>query len=174
MTPSASIVAVAATTENVLDGNGRRLTIRRLTALDRLRLFKAAGPALAQNQPWLGMALIACSVAAIDNVPIPSPSNELQIEAMIGRLGDTGARGDCAGAGAICGNHYSRDGRHGGKLSRHPDLIDCLYLVRNGVPFDVAFSLPTDERMAFVVALGSLDGRTFDWRTLRCVVESDR
>jgi hypothetical protein len=90
MTPSASIVAVAAATENVIDGNGRRLTIRRLTALDRLRLFKAAGPALAQNQPWLGMALIACSVAAIDDVPIPSPSNELQIEAMIGRLGDTG------------------------------------------------------------------------------------
>jgi hypothetical protein len=90
MSPSASIVAAAATTENVIDGNGRRLTIRRLTALDRLRLFKAAGPLLAQNQPWLGMALIACSVAAIDDVPVPSPSNELQIEAMIGRLGDTG------------------------------------------------------------------------------------
>ncbi len=173
MTPSASIVAVAAATENVIDGNGRRLTIRRLTALDRLRLFKAAGPALAQNQPWLGMALIACSVAAIDNVPIPSPSNELQIEAMIGRLGDTGVAA-IAQVLEQSAEPYSRDGRHGGKLSRHPDLIDCLYLVRNGVPFDVAFSLPTDERMAFVVALGSLDGRTFDWRTLRWVVESDR
>jgi hypothetical protein len=42
------------------------------------------------------------------------------------------------------------------------------------VPFDVAFSLPADERMAFVVALGSLDGGTFDWRTLRWMVESDR
>ena len=38
------------------------------------------------------------------------------------------------------------------------ELIDCLYLVRNGVPFDIAFSLPPDERLAFVVALGSLDG----------------
>jgi hypothetical protein len=63
----------------------------------------------------------------------------------------------------MCG----RAGGQRGKLSRHPDLIDCLYLVRNGVPFDVAFSLPTDERMAFIVALGSLDGRVFDWRTLR-------
>ena len=45
---------------------------------------------LAQNQPWLGMALIACSVTAIDDVPIPPPVNELQIEAIIGRLGDTG------------------------------------------------------------------------------------
>ena len=45
---------------------------------------------LAQNQPWLGMALIASSVAAIDDVPVPPPSNELQIEAMVGRLGDAG------------------------------------------------------------------------------------
>jgi hypothetical protein len=35
------------------------------------------------------------------------------------------------------------------------------------VPFDVAFSLPVDERMAFIVALGSLDGREFDWHRLR-------
>ena len=50
-------------TQSVTDSDGRRLTLRRLTALDRLRLFKAAGPVLAQNQPWLGMALLACSVA---------------------------------------------------------------------------------------------------------------
>jgi hypothetical protein len=90
MTPSASIMAASAMTETVLDGEGRQLTIRRLTALDRLRLFKAAGPLLAQNQPWLGMALIASSVLAIDDVPVPPPSNEVQIEAMIARLGDAG------------------------------------------------------------------------------------
>jgi hypothetical protein len=90
MTPTASIVAAAAITENVTDSDGRRLTVRRLTALDRLRLFKAAGPLLAQNQPWLGMALIAYSVAAIDDVPFPPPCHESQIEAMIGRLGDVG------------------------------------------------------------------------------------
>lgn len=35
------------------------------------------------------------------------------------------------------------------------------------MPFDVAFSLPEDERRAFVVALGTLDGREFDWASLR-------
>jgi len=35
------------------------------------------------------------------------------------------------------------------------------------VPFDIAFSLPVDERIAFVVALGTLEGWEFDWRTLR-------
>jgi len=69
MTPTATIIASAAATEIVIDADGRRLTIRRLSALDRLRLFKAAGPMLAHNQPWLGMALIASSVAAIDDLP---------------------------------------------------------------------------------------------------------
>jgi hypothetical protein len=90
MTPSSSIMTSAAATETVTDDDGRRLTIRRLTALDRLRLFKAAGPILAQNQPWLGMALIASSVDAIDEVPVPTPANETQIEAMVARLGDSG------------------------------------------------------------------------------------
>lgn len=31
------------------------------------------------------------------------------------------------------------------------------------MPFDVAFSLPDDERLAYVVALGTLEGREFDW-----------
>jgi hypothetical protein len=35
------------------------------------------------------------------------------------------------------------------------------------VPFDIAFSLPPDERLAFVVALGSLDGGIFDWAAMR-------
>jgi hypothetical protein len=34
------------------------------------------------------------------------------------------------------------------------------------VPFDVAFSLSPDERLAWVVALGQLDGREFDFSTL--------
>jgi hypothetical protein len=34
------------------------------------------------------------------------------------------------------------------------------------VPFDVAFTLPPDDRLAFVVALGTLDGRQFDWQAL--------
>jgi hypothetical protein len=35
------------------------------------------------------------------------------------------------------------------------------------VPFDIAFSLPADERLAFVVALGSLDGGVFDWHAMQ-------
>src|SRR5271165_924281 len=73
-----------------MTADGVQLTLRRLNALDKLRLFKAAGSVLAQNQPWLGMAILACSVAEIDSVPVPPPTNEQQIESMVGRLGDLG------------------------------------------------------------------------------------
>lgn len=90
MSPSAAIVVAATSAPSVIDASGRRIALRHLTALDKLRLFKAAGPTLSQNQPWLGMAVLACSVSAIDNVPVPTPANEQQIEAMVARLGDAG------------------------------------------------------------------------------------
>jgi hypothetical protein len=34
------------------------------------------------------------------------------------------------------------------------------------VPFDIAFSLDEAERLAFIVALGTLSGRQFDWSTV--------
>lgn len=73
-----------------VDKRGRVLTLRRLSVLERLRLFKAAGPELAQNHPWFGMAVLAASVAAIDNVPVPIPANEQQIETAVSRLDDDG------------------------------------------------------------------------------------
>ncbi|MCB8880412.1 hypothetical protein ACELLULO517_09225 [Acidisoma cellulosilytica] len=69
---------------------GRVLTVRPPHALDQLRLFKAVGPVLAQNQPYLGMAMVACAIIAIDHVPVPMPGNEHQIESLILRLGDAG------------------------------------------------------------------------------------
>ena len=48
------------------------------------------------------------------------------------------------------------------------DLRDNLFLVSNGIPFDVAFSLPAEERRAWVIVLGELSGMIFshasgDW-----------
>ncbi len=74
----------------VKDGDGRELVLRRLTALDRLRLFKAIGPTLSQNNLYLGMATLAASVTAIDTIPVPSPVSEGQVEALVARLGDVG------------------------------------------------------------------------------------
>ena len=52
-------------------------------------------------------------------------------------------------------------------LTQSADLVDSLYLVRNGVPFDVAFSLEQVERTAWIVVIGELDGRVWDWGAMR-------
>jgi len=90
MTPSQTITREASKTLTAIDGRGRRLLLRRLTALDTLRLFKAAGPVLAQNEPWLSMAGLAFSIIDIDGVPVPAPTTEPQIESLIERLGEEG------------------------------------------------------------------------------------
>lgn len=50
------------------------------------------------------------------------------------------------------------------RIASSPDLRDRLYLVSQGVPFDVAFTLSDDHRLAWCVILGELGGRGhFDW-----------
>ena len=94
MTPSERLVAAGASVapgaDEVRDAAGRRLLLRRLNALDRLRLFKAVGPVLAENAAYLGMAMLAASVASVDDVPVPMPGSEAQLEALVARLGDEG------------------------------------------------------------------------------------
>jgi hypothetical protein len=43
----------------------------------------------------------------------------------------------------------------------------CLSLVRNGVPFDVAFSLDPLDRMAYNIIFGELDGNVWSWSRMR-------
>jgi hypothetical protein len=90
MNPTQAIINDAFKAFVAVDGKGRRLMLRHLTALDTLRLFKAAGPVLAQNEPWLSMAGLAFSVLEIDGIPVPPPTTEMQIENLIDRLGDEG------------------------------------------------------------------------------------
>jgi hypothetical protein len=88
--PTARLIREAESEFDAKSADGRRFTLRPMTVLDRLRLFKAAGPELANNDAWLGLAFLACAVSAIDDVPVPWPINEQQIEALVGRLGDAG------------------------------------------------------------------------------------
>lgn len=90
ITPTDLIVGNANKTFEITDVLKRKITVRRIGALDRLRLLKAAGPELSQNDAWLNMAALAISVAEIDGIPRPTPANERQIEAAISLLGDSG------------------------------------------------------------------------------------
>src|ERR1700722_9971071 len=90
MTPTATIVTNACQTLEAHDDQGRKIGVRRLNALDRLRLLKAAGPELSQNDAWLNMAAIALSVVELNGIPRPAPTNERQIESAVSELGDLG------------------------------------------------------------------------------------
>lgn len=89
-TPTGQIIASAHHIFEILDSLGRNLKVRRINALDRLRLLKAAGPELSKNDAWLDMAALALSVVEIDGTPRPTPTNERQIETAILELGDHG------------------------------------------------------------------------------------
>ena len=47
--------------------------------------------------------------------------------------------------------------------------MDSLYLVHNGVPFDVAFSLDANERLNWVVVIGTILGGDFDWSSKKWI-----
>jgi len=39
--------------------------------------------------------------------------------------------------------------------------------VQQKIPWDVAFSLSNDERVAFLIIMGENDGGTFDWTSCK-------
>lgn len=45
--------------------------------------------------------------------------------------------------------------------------MQCLYLVKNGIPYDIAMNLDAVERDAFMIIFGTLDGSEFDWRSAK-------
>ncbi len=105
-TPSSRIVAEASAVLRVSDAGGRELEVRRPGALDRLRLFKAVGPVLAENERYLGYAMLAMAVVSVDGVPVPTPATEGQLEALVARLGDAGlvAVGEALAPEELAGN----------------------------------------------------------------------
>ena len=81
--PTELIAGRAGKIFNIIDDNGREFKIRRIDALDRLRLLKAAGPELARNDAWLNMAALAFAVVEIERTPRISPATERQIETIV-------------------------------------------------------------------------------------------
>jgi hypothetical protein len=74
----------------IMDKAGRRITLRKVSVLETLRLYKALGAELSENAAYVGTALVAVAAAAIDEVPVPFPASEAAFEALLDRLGDDG------------------------------------------------------------------------------------
>ena len=51
-------------------------------------------------------------------------------------------------------------------IVENPEFSNRLYLVKNHIPFDVAFSLEDHEVMAYAIVLGIIDGGKWSWASM--------
>lgn len=86
-TASARIIADANRVEYATDKRGRRIGVRQLEFIDIHRLTKVIGGETASNQVAFAQVLGAASVVEIDGEVIARPGTNLQIEALMIRLG---------------------------------------------------------------------------------------
>ncbi len=89
-TPTQTMIKATAKVGETTDELGRRIVARRLTPLDRMRLFQAAGNDLAKNEQWIGLAALAASCIELAGDQVAKPVSKAQIEALVERLGDEG------------------------------------------------------------------------------------
>lgn len=88
-TPSGQIVKAANKTATTTDSLERVLTVRRMSALAKMRLFALAGPELSKNEQWVGLAALASSVVAINGDAVTA-NTVREIEFTVERLDDEG------------------------------------------------------------------------------------
>lgn len=74
----------------IKDSTGRMIGVRKLSPLDKMRLFSVVGPQNANNGQYMGFAVLAASVTEIDGTPESFPMALRQLEAMIAQLDDPG------------------------------------------------------------------------------------
>jgi hypothetical protein len=94
-TPTQAIVK-AANEVHTVEAQGRTFGVRKLQALDRLKMFEVVGAENSKNEAYLGYAALAFHVVSIDGETVNRPTSKLQLEALIQRLGDDGM--DAVGA----------------------------------------------------------------------------
>ena len=74
----------------VTDSTGRRITLQKPGLLAQFRLVKLVGGDTASNRVYMTMILPVTFVVAIDGVPVPTPSTQAHLDALIQRLDEHG------------------------------------------------------------------------------------
>ena len=87
--PKSKLNIVDDRTATIRTSDGRMLTVKRLSVVEKMRLAKALGEH-SGNDSYGNFAVVAASVREIDSMPIPFPMTTLQLEAIVQRLDDDG------------------------------------------------------------------------------------
>jgi hypothetical protein len=74
----------------VKDNAGRLLKVKRLSALDRVRLFRAMGATDSENRMLSSYASTAAAVTEIDGSHVAFPQSSISLDALIQRLDEAG------------------------------------------------------------------------------------
>ncbi|HYA07485.1 MAG TPA: hypothetical protein VEF90_16490 [Xanthobacteraceae bacterium] len=90
LSPTQAIVADANRVEYATDSKGRNLGVVRFNASLRRRVLKALSAENGDKGQYFVMAATACCCVSIDGVPVPFPTTELQVDALIDRLDQEG------------------------------------------------------------------------------------
>ena len=83
-------VAPEAPAHEAADARGRKIALRKLNALDRMRLSELVGGENAKNEAYMTYATLAYHVASIDGDAVPKPATKAQLEALVQRLDEDG------------------------------------------------------------------------------------
>ena len=89
-TPTQQMTEDANRSHVVVDSKGRRITLQKPGLLAQFRIVKIVGGETASNRVYMSMILPVTFVTAIDDVPVPPPSNQAQLDALIQRLDEHG------------------------------------------------------------------------------------
>src|SRR4051794_3875639 len=96
-TPSEEILAAANVTATITDARGRKIVIRKMNALDRMRIAEMVGSDNVKNDMYFGYALFAYYVVSIDGEPRPRGS-KVALEATVAVLNEDGLLAVAQGA----------------------------------------------------------------------------
>jgi hypothetical protein len=88
--PTDAVTLIDAKTAMIRDTRGRMIKVKKLSAIDRVRLFKALGAEASENRQVMNYSALAASVTELNGDHIPFPATSLQVDGLISRLDDDG------------------------------------------------------------------------------------
>lgn len=86
----ASVTVIDDRNALVVDSRGRSIKIKKLSALDRMNLFKAVGAEESENRLFMSYANAAAAVTELDGARVSFPMNQIQLSALVARLDEDG------------------------------------------------------------------------------------
>ena len=77
-TPSQTIIRAGNVEHFAIDALGRKIGVRKLKALERIRMLEVIGKGNGDNLPYLAEVAPAFMVTSIDGEPIAKPTNKIK------------------------------------------------------------------------------------------------